>query len=85
MNRRNFLLGLLTTAAAAMTKAGDADAQAAYCYDNQGFEIPCGGGYGYVPRGVVRRSRQRRRRRVRRVVRRSHRRARVRNRIRRRR
>ena len=80
MNRRGFLLGLLTSAAVLTVKPDEASAQAAYCYDHDGYEVPCRRRRGYVPRGVVRRHRRRRRRRVRRVVRRSHRRDRIRRR-----
>ena len=90
MNRRKFLLGLVSTAATiAVVKPEAALAQlpgeAIECYDAYGNLVQCPP-QGYpLPYGVVRRGRRRRRvrRRVRRVVRRRARR-RVRRRIRRR-
>jgi hypothetical protein len=86
MNRRNFLLGLFSTAATvAIVKPKDALAQlpgeAVECYDANGHLVQCPAYGRALPRGIVRRAR--RRRRVRRVAHRRVRR-RVRRRIRRR-
>jgi hypothetical protein len=71
MDRRKFLLGLFSTAAAiAIVKPENALAQAVECYDASGRQVRCPGRSRPPPYGIVRRSRRRRRvrRRVRRVA-----------------
>jgi len=74
MNRRGFLIGLLSSAAFVAVTTGAAVAQAVHCYDPAGRRVPCR--RRPLARGVVRRARRRRRRRVRRTVRRARRRVR---------
>ncbi len=82
MERRTFLLGLISAAAVlVVAKPEDALAQAVECYDPAGRLVPCPPPGVARPRGIVRRAARRHRRRRRRGRRVRHRR--VRRRVRR--
>ncbi len=82
MERRTFLLGLISAAAALLVaRPEDAQAQAVECYNPEGRLVPCPPPRVALPRGIVRRAARRHRRRRRRVRRVHHRR--VRRRVRR--